>query len=176
MFNPRYNQSDLKSLIPNMEKFWTSESYTDHNKYWEQQWLQYGTCSHDPERLLSKKSSKYRSIDMAEYFAIALDLFQRFKIKKWLQQEQVLPSNSKSYSKNKILSIIDDHLGQLAQQPKTYELRCTHKHVSKFRNILTEIHFCFNDQLELENCHLFYIPSKYNGACDNEHGLFWIVK
>lgn len=166
-----------------MKRYWPSESYTNHYEYWKQQWDRYGACSHDPTAINRPLSSTihYDQIDVAEYFALALDLFHRIRIREWLDDNHLKPSNDHSIRTNKIRETLNSHLNQMDQSSMVYELRCAHSNVTatktKGRNILNEIRFCFDDQLNLIDCARFIDTDQHTGRtgqCDDN--IYYVDK
>ncbi|KAH9420641.1 hypothetical protein DERP_001069 [Dermatophagoides pteronyssinus] len=179
----QFNKKTLSSMIKSLERYWPSESYTNHYKYWQQQWHRYGACSHDPTAIDQPISRirQYDQIDVAEYFALALDLFHRLRIRKWLDDSNLKPSNDHSILTSKIRKTLNSHLNQMDHSSLVYELRCAHSNnttVTHGRKILNEIRFCFDDQLDFIDCSKFIDTDQHTGRtglCDDDH-VYYVDK
>ncbi|KAH9526652.1 Ribonuclease T2 [Dermatophagoides farinae] len=183
----QFNEKKLASIIEQLKIYWPSESYTNHHEYWQQQWNRYGACSHDPtaiNRPLSRIHN-YDQIDVAEYFALALDLFRRIHIRKWLDDNHLTPSNNHTIQTNRIRETLNSHLNQMDQSSMVYQLRCAHGGnndivipKTRRRNILNEIRFCFDDRLEMIDCAKFADTDQHTGRtgiCDDDH-VYYVDK
>lgn len=80
--NHRFNESELAPILPDLSAKWLDIKKGEYSyEFWRYQWKKHGTCAVDVE----STNSEFK------YFKKALELSNKFNIRKILEQSQIKP-------------------------------------------------------------------------------------
>lgn len=132
---------DLKELIPienQLKEDWPNllKNHAD-DSLWRHEWTKHGTCS---------RTKPF------QYFNTTLELYKKFTIDKWLKQENVIPSNDKTYSGDSIINVISKKIGF------NIEIECENN-----KEYLSQINICVG-----KNFNVFDCQKEHKSSCNNQ--------
>ncbi|KAL9651059.1 hypothetical protein ABK040_002777 [Willaertia magna] len=128
-YNEALNEKLFSSLIPTMQTNWPSY-YHPNEQFWDHEWLKHGTCAKN----VSATNGQFN------YFSSTLQLHSQLNLFNILQRNQIVPSDSITYNRDKI-----EYILQKNNIPGL--VACT-----KDGRHLEEIRFCVDKSLRVVPC------------------------
>ncbi|XP_051945950.1 ribonuclease T2-like [Xyrauchen texanus] len=130
-----FNESLIKDILPEMEKFWPDLLMPLSSEFWEYEWLKHGTCAAKAESLNSQH----------KYFSKALELYHKFDLSSVLRNHQIVPSEE-HYTFDAVETAITSFYGV-----KT-KIQCIHPQKGGQVQTLGQIEICVDQDFQLINC------------------------
>lgn len=130
-----FNVTEIKSLLPDMFKFWPDIAHPNGTKFWKHEWEKHGTCAAVDESL----NSEYK------YFSKALELYRKLDLTSVLMKYNIKPSPS-YYQMDDIRKAITSTFGVHAK------IQCIPPDEEQIAQTLGQIEICFNQEYELIDC------------------------
>ncbi|KAL3317158.1 Ribonuclease T2 [Cichlidogyrus casuarinus] len=132
---PIFNASSLTQILPTLEVEW-SDLYlpSNPNKFWRHEWMKHGTCAFEDKLIHQER----------DYFAIGLDLKQRFTTLNHLVSAGFSPSNSTIYQTEDVLRALAKAYGK--------EIHLTCHAIKGGHHYLQEVRTCVDPDLKLIDC------------------------
>ncbi|KUI55412.1 Ribonuclease T2-like [Cytospora mali] len=97
------------SLLDYMDTYWLSDDESNE-KFWEHEWSTHGTCvsTLDPDCYTDYETGE----EAVDFFQVVVDLFKTLDTYSVLSDAGIVPSNSKTYTSDEIISAISDSFGK----------------------------------------------------------------
>ncbi|KAG6449369.1 hypothetical protein O3G_MSEX006010 [Manduca sexta] len=129
-----FDPDQVKTIEQDLEENWTNlESDTSLYSFWIHEWSKHGTCAASIEPLNSE----------FKYFSQGLDWHKKIPLTMMLGEAGIVPSDEKQYK------IIDIYYAIKNKTKVNPTIQCVHV---KGAQLLSELHVCFNKNLELVDC------------------------
>ena len=129
-----FREADLRSIESQLIQEWpTLTSPGDHSSFWEYEWDKHGTCGVDNSRVNTQFN----------YFNYTLNLHYSAEVQNNLQDNSILPSDSKTYTRTTVSNAFRNAWGV------TPELVCN---TVSGRSYLAEVRICYNKNFGFMNC------------------------
>ncbi|XP_041837173.1 ribonuclease T2 [Melanotaenia boesemani] len=130
-----FNSSQIKDLLPDMEKSWPDLLNPSSAEFWKYEWQKHGTCAAKADSLNSQH----------KYFSKALELYHKLDLSSVLRKFDIIPSE-KYYTFSQIEGVIEQFYGI---KPK---IQCVHPSKNAEAQILGQIEICFDADFNLLDC------------------------
>jgi len=140
-----FNVTVLDPIHANLTKYWTD--FKDAPDFWKHEFMKHMVCTEDTFS------------DPYKFFWYGLALREKLDLFSLLSSNNIYPSNEHYYNINKISDLIKNKFGT------NVVITC------EKINIITEIHFCMNKQLELFDCP----QNEYSEGCKSDNVLYNII-
>lgn len=147
--NQTFDPNSIKNLTNELNNAWPNLYKTkDKYEFWRHEWSEHGTCAVS----INATGTEYL------YFRKTLDLMQTFNATKYLNAENIFPSDEKNYSTDDIAKILFKEIGN------DVDLQCypeQNLRQSSNKNVLAEIRICMDKKFNVISCKNFSDSNMY---------------
>ncbi|KAM9825345.1 ribonuclease T2 [Syngnathus typhle] len=150
-----FNTSEIKDLLPDMEKSWPDLLKPASSGFWKYEWSKHGTCAAKAPALNSQH----------KYFSKALELYHKLDLDSILRKFDIIPSE-KYYKFSQIEAVIENFYGV------TPKIQCVHPSKNGDVQVLAQIEICFSPDFSLLDCEKEISSSPYS-VCDEDTPVYY---
>jgi len=136
-----------KGLLKWMDRFWIAQDQPN-TELWAHEFSKHATCFSTFGGSCFSKRDLDRHVDLLEYYAVAVEYFERLPTWKWLAEKGVVPRNSTGYSLGDIQEALKERHGGLpwigCAGPRWNQTSAGKGSTDAGRTVLTEVWYYYH--------------------------------